>query len=247
MSLVAQVRVTRLERGFELRHLRDTGTPEDALRTVAVGDLRELARSNDAGQYRPLKSAPDLRAGWRCVVVELDELEQALSGLYPGFLADWHAVESGFPPVTHFRPFVSRQTGIYRRVAELDDAAAAAVIRACCAREVCLKRRWWTVKGLSPDDASVKSIVPCLEPCALLLDLARLAVSEKSGPVTPLSCEEKQALGRAAEMPDSAVPAADLEHPGNPRRARWLLLKRETCEERAKKCVDNPKSRKTTG
>jgi hypothetical protein len=223
VSPVAQVQVTRLEHGFELRHVQDTDRPDDALRIVDVCDLRELARFNDAGQFRSLKSAPDLRAGWLCVVAGPEHLDRALSELYPGFLADWHAVEGGFPPVTHFRSFVSRQTGLYRRVADLDDAEAAAVIRACCAREVCLKRRWWTVKGLPPDAASGKSLVPCLEPCALFLDLARLAVAHEDVPAPVPDNGQQEALVRAVETPDPAVPAADFEHPANPRRARWLL------------------------
>jgi hypothetical protein len=222
-SPVAQVMVTRLNRGFELRHVEDSNKPADQLRVLGIPDLRELARFNAAGQFRPIKAAPDLRTGWRCVALDADQLERALEELYPGFLADWHAVESGFPPITHFRPFAARQTGIYLQTTNLGDEQAGAVVRACCAARFCLKRRWWTVRGLAPDEASAKSIIPCLEPCALLLDLARLAASEDGEAARRRSGSELQQLAEVVEKPDATVATADLAHPNNPRHARWLI------------------------
>jgi hypothetical protein len=132
-------------------------------------------------------------------------------------------VEGGFPPVTQFRPFAVRQTGIYRRAARLSDAEAGAVTRACCDARFCLKRRWWTVKGLAADEPSAKSIIPCLEPCALLLDLARLAADDGDEAFMLLSASELGELAQVIEAQNSFVAAADLEHTANPRRARWLI------------------------
>ncbi len=72
--------------GFVLCHRDDENScgleifkkPEDALR---------IARSDDAGKYRPLKTAPNLRHGWRLEVVDLGELQRALDCFYPGRLA----------------------------------------------------------------------------------------------------------------------------------------------------------------
>jgi hypothetical protein len=50
------------------------------------------------------------------------------------------------------------------------------VIRAGCDARFCLKRRLWTVAGLPPDAAEAKSLIPCLEPCAVLMEFARKAV-----------------------------------------------------------------------
>jgi len=49
--------------------------PEDAV---------EIARYDDAGDYRPLKTAPNLRQGWRLEVADLGELRRALDYFYPG-------------------------------------------------------------------------------------------------------------------------------------------------------------------
>ena len=104
------------------------------------------------------------------------ELEAALSRLYPGALADWRAARAAHPPVTHYREYASRQSGMYRITAKLRDEQVTAVIRGVCDKEHCLKRRWWTVAGLEPDPAGEKSLIPCLEPCAVLMESARRAM-----------------------------------------------------------------------
>jgi hypothetical protein len=63
--LFAQVLIRRQGRAYSLRHVGDRKTPETELRVVAVPDLREVAQTAAAGAFRPLKSAPNLRLGWR--------------------------------------------------------------------------------------------------------------------------------------------------------------------------------------
>jgi hypothetical protein len=46
---------------------------------------------------------------------------------------------------------------------------------ACC-ESVCLKRRLWSIAGLAPDASDAKSAIPCLEPCAIMLEFARKAM-----------------------------------------------------------------------
>jgi hypothetical protein len=81
--------------------------------------------------------------------------------------------------VTDYRAFTERQTGMYRITTKLSDSDVAGVIRACCAKESCLKRRLWTISGLETDSPETKSIIPCLEPCAMLLESARTAARLK--------------------------------------------------------------------
>ena len=173
---LAEVRVRRREAGFELRHRADAAVADAALNLVSVIALRELANHTAAGEYRPLKATPNLRGGWRCVARSEAELELALQHLYPGALADWFAAQQPAPPVTSYRDFTTRQTGMYRITTMLDDAQATRVTLAGCDAALCLKRRLWTVPGLAPDEAAAKSIIPCLEPCAVLLESARKAV-----------------------------------------------------------------------
>ena len=49
---------------FAVRH-RDDRKSEDGLEIVEnCNDLRELAKFDSEGEYRPLKTAPTLRSGW---------------------------------------------------------------------------------------------------------------------------------------------------------------------------------------
>ena len=49
---------------FALCHREDAGR-DDLRPTSTAEDAAELARFDDAGNYRPLKTAPNLRHGWR--------------------------------------------------------------------------------------------------------------------------------------------------------------------------------------
>ena len=173
--VLAQVLIRRNDGGHELRHVQDREAAIESLRAVRPAEARLLAQFTLAGEFRPLKAAPTLPGGWRILAATDLELEQALSGLYPGALADWHAARTLNPPVTNFRPFTERQSGMYRITTKLTDAQAGEVIRQGCDGAHCLKRRLWTVAGLEPDPAGQKSLIPCLEPCAVLLELARKA------------------------------------------------------------------------
>ncbi len=177
--VLAQVLVRPSGSGWELRHVENRTAGENSLRTVKVKDARALAQHTAADRFRPLKSAPTLQRGWRMLVASDAELELALNHLYPGAIADWYAAQQTNPPVTNYREFTARQTGMYRITTLLTDAQAAEVINAGCDKARCLKCRLWTVSGLAPDAAAEKSIIPCLEPCALLMESARKAVRSR--------------------------------------------------------------------
>src|SRR5687767_8894635 len=61
---VAQVLVKRTPGGFELRHVDDANEEVGKLKAVRPIDARKIANSTAAGEYRPLKSTPDLPRGW---------------------------------------------------------------------------------------------------------------------------------------------------------------------------------------
>jgi len=192
--LFGQVLIRRAGAGFELRHVADRLSQPAALRLLADGEIRSFAQFDSSGRFRPLKSAPNLSAGWRISARDERALGTALNLLYPGALADWFAARSASPPVTSYRQFTARQTGMYRVTTKLGDAAAAAMASACCHKDFCLKRRLWTVGGPArdePDDPSEKSVIPCLEPCAILLEfarkIARVEQRHTASPSGPLS------------------------------------------------------------
>jgi 4Fe-4S iron-sulfur cluster binding domain/DR2241 stabilising domain len=208
-----QVAVRRLERGFELRHESDRAAAPDSLATLNGTELRDWAQTAAGGGFRPLKSAPNLRSGWRAEATDGAALELLLHYIYPGAVADWFAAQSAHPPLTSYRQFTARQTGMYRITTMLDDAVAGAAIRACCHVDFCLKRRLWSVAGLEPDAAGCKSLIPCLEPCALLLEFARKVARLEQGVASP------------SEEPKADVAESDFDAPNNPRRVRFGLEK----------------------
>ena len=174
--VVAQVLVRRQTNGFELRHVADRGAALEELKSETPEAARAVAQFTEGGTFRPLKSAPTLRRGWRIAAASDADLEIALNRLYPGFLADFFAVRTGAPRVTGYRKFTNRQTGMYRITTFLSDAEAGAMIAKCCSARYCLKQRLWTVEGLAADRAESKSLIQCLEPCAVLLEYARKVV-----------------------------------------------------------------------
>jgi hypothetical protein len=208
-----QVAVRRVERGFELRHESDHAAAPDTLTTLHGTELRHWTQATAAGAFRPLKSAPNLRRGWRAVAADGATLDLLLYYVYPGAVADWFAAQSTPSPLTSYRQFTVRQSGMYRITTMLDDAIAGAAIRACCHVDFCLKRRLWTVEGLEPDAAARKSLIPCLEPCALLLEFAR-KVARLEQNAAPSSGE-----------PVADVAESNFDAPNNPRRVRFGLEK----------------------
>lgn len=198
----AQVLIQREASGFALRHLKDRNADLATLKTIKIEDLRKLAMFDSAGQFRPLRSAPDLVTHWICSCKTEDELARAIQDLYPGSIPDWYAVQNEVPPATNYREFTNRQTGMYRLTQFLTDAQAAQVIRACCDVRFCLKRRFWTVDGLPLDASETKSEIACLEPCAILLELARKATRIEQEEKTPvqLPASDLASLVGAAKM-----------------------------------------------
>ena len=227
--VLAQVLIVRANAGFELRHVEDRGVTAGQLRSLRLSELRGLAQKTVTGAFRPLKSAPNLQRGWHAAVSSPTELDAALRDLYPGAVVDWFAAQSATPPVTDYRAFTERQTGMYRITAKLSDKEAAEVIRACCPKQFCLKRRLWSVPGMPIDTPESKSVIPCLEPCAVFLELARTAARINQAEKVAVSSADLQvalaSLQTVSEHPDPPVREADFASPRNPRRVQLALEK----------------------
>ena len=227
--VLAQALIRRVDSGYELRHIADRGRATDTLRELRPADLRELARFTAGGAFRPLKAAPNLAAGWVLRAQDDAAIETALNHLYPGAIVDWFAAQSPTPPVTNYREFTSRQSGMYRVTTLLDDAQAARVVRACCHKNSCLKRRMWTVARLAAEAVVEKSPIPCLEPCAVLLEFARKAMRMEQETKLKLELSPGEAVTLALALrtalahPDVTLREADFNAPGNPRRMQLLL------------------------
>ncbi len=228
--LFAQVLITRRGTAFDMRHVVDREVTDSVLELLPVESLRDLVSHTQDGAFRPLKSAPNLRSGWRALPVSSDELMRALDHLYPGGLADWHAARQVPPQVTHYRDYVNRQTGMYRITQMLTDTQVRDAAQAACHKDFCLKQRLWGGPELLPDTVSEKSLIPCLEPCPILLEFARksMRLEQEEKASASISQGDLETLRAALDLALTQSPAdsreADFSAPENPRRLRRLKL-----------------------
>ena len=129
--------------GFVLTH-RDDASRNDLQHYECTEDASEIARFDDAGNYRPLKTAPNMRHGWRLVLQNLAALRIALDLFYPGRLAAFFAWEQDALSTTPLRATLERQTGMYRASAKIsDDEADALVGNFCRSAGGCLRTILW--------------------------------------------------------------------------------------------------------
>jgi sirohydrochlorin cobaltochelatase len=128
---------------FALTHRGDTA--RDGLTIYCEANAAiELARFDDEGSYRPLKTAPTLRRGWKLTVRTLSDLRLALDGFYPGRLAAFFAFESSALETTSFRDTLERQSGMYRIAAQIDDDQSDELIdNFCRSADGCLRTILW--------------------------------------------------------------------------------------------------------
>ena len=129
--------------GFVLTH-RDDASRNGLLLLEHAEDASEIARFDDAGNYRPLKTAPNLRHGWRLVLPDVAALRISLDLFYPGRLAAFLAWEQSALATTPLRATLERQTGMYRASAKIsDDEADTLVGNFCRSDGGCLRTILW--------------------------------------------------------------------------------------------------------
>lgn len=166
---------------FSLTHREDAARNDLAVYAHAE-DAAEIARFDDSGDYRPLKTAPNLRHGWRLVVTELADLKLALDFFYPGRLAAFSAWEDGALETTALRQTLGRQTGMYRSTATIRDEKADALVGNFCRSDGgCLRTILWKRDG-GGAIASTRLPAEKFDPAFDQIGCGR--------PVIPLLCQE---------------------------------------------------------
>jgi sirohydrochlorin cobaltochelatase len=139
-----QILVRRRESaGCVLLHRDDVSL--DQLQTYQdAEDAIEIAKYDDAGNYRPLKTAPNLRRGWRLELATVEELRRALDYFYPGRLAIFAAWKSGCLKMTALRDTLDRQSGMYRVAAKISDLQINDLVADFCRSDRgCLRTILW--------------------------------------------------------------------------------------------------------
>jgi sirohydrochlorin cobaltochelatase len=171
---IGQIVIQRVETGFELQHV-DEMDRADLETHRGVRAARHLANLDDAQAYRPLKTAPNLRHGWRLILRDIEEVRVALDYFYPAMLGVALSHERGELQPVPLRETLSRQTGMYRVTQKITDGQARAMIDSFCAG--CLKCRLWDAQ--EPKFGAQSFPLLCPEACNLLVAEARKVVKGK--------------------------------------------------------------------
>jgi len=217
--------------GYSLRHT-DDARREDLRVSEDPRAAREIAKLTESGDYRPLKSSPNLRRGWELRVADARELVTAMNYLYPAGVVHWYLHREGRLDLTSFRENAARQSGIYKRVQRLSDEGVQDAALACCEDAVCLKKTLWDVDEDTPLDIDRgEGEIPCPEPCSIFVSFARrvrLFEREKNLDATGLSPSEREDLAALVEAAATGevvfAREAEFEKPLNERRMRYRNL-----------------------
>ena len=229
----AQVLVKSGSSGYELRHVDDAGR-EGLVVHEDPREAREISKLTEEGEYRPLKSSPNLRRGWVLRLSDAGELTVAMNHLYPAAFVHWHLHREGRLEITNYRENAARQSGIYKRVQRLSDAGVQDAARACCEDAVCLKKPLWDVDEDTPLTMERgPGEIPCPEPCSIFVSFARqvrLFEREKKRDLDAigLSPTEKEDLSALVEAASTGgvelAREAEFGEPLNERRLRYRRL-----------------------
>lgn len=226
-------------RRYTVRHEADAETDADELE-VHTDPLsaRELVKYDDRGRYRPLKSAPSLPSGWAFVDLDGRGLGRTVDIVYPASIANWHLERQGELDVSHWKPTMKRQTGIYGVIETWDRGEGHEhvewVTEACCDDSQCLKRREWQYDEDTALDADGgDGTFPCREPCSLVVAAARkwtkLEAEETRTYEFELTPSEKEQIediiDAVADGEADDIREADVYEGANRYRTRFLRAK----------------------
>lgn len=167
--------------GFVLCH-RDDEALEGLPTSHNPEEAIEIAKFDDAGNYRALKTAPTLRHRWRLQLVDLSELRRALDYFYPGRLAVFASWKENSAKTTPLRETLDRQSGMYRVAASISDEQLDDLVGAFCKSDGgCLRTILWkrdSTGRLSSTKLPPKKFDPTHDQ------------SGRSGEAIPLFCQE---------------------------------------------------------
>ena len=191
-------------KSFVLCHRDDEGL--DGLQTFSnPEDAIEITKFDDAGNYRPLKTAPTLRHRWRLEVGNLAQLRRALDYFYPGRFAMFAAWKENDLSTTPLRETLDRQSGMYRVAASISDEQIDDLVGDFCKSDGgCLRTILWKRDATgrlpstklppekfdpgydqvqtSPRSSAATVPLLCQEGCNLLVAECRKVVKGESAP-----------------------------------------------------------------
>ena len=186
-SMIGQI---LLGRDYSMRHV-DDADHDNLEQFTSPQDARNISRYDEQGEFRPLKTAPNLKRGWLLKLASLEELELALEYFYPAALGLWLSFLKGTLKTTSLRQTLDRQTGMYRITQLLKLDQAVDLVSKCCAPQEsgsggCLRAILW---DLGPGEPFTT------------LPMAKISLDKLPPDRIPLICRELCNLVVAAARP----------------------------------------------
>lgn len=190
---IGEIHIEPMVGGFALHH-REDGAHGDLTEYDNVEAARELAHFDAEGKFRPLKTAPNLRRGWKLRLASLAELRTALDYFYPAMLGVWLSQRRGVLAAVSLRGTLARQTGMYAITRKITDEQAQTMIAGFCRTDGgCLKRILWPIapevpitslpaEKFQPEAPANTLPLLCHEACNLLVAKAREVVKKSEAP-----------------------------------------------------------------
>jgi sirohydrochlorin cobaltochelatase len=186
---IGEIHIEPVAGGFVVHHHADAKRG-DLIEYTGAEAARELAHFDSSGKFRPLKTAPNLRRGWKLQLNGIIELRPALDYFYPAMLGVWLSHQRGSLITVPLHDTLARQTGMYAVTKKITDAQAQAMIAGFCRSDGgCLKRILWTIspgvpvtslpaEKFRPDAPASTLPLLCHEACNLLVAKAREVVKK---------------------------------------------------------------------
>lgn len=143
-SCVGEILINRTSTGEFLLCHRDDARCTDLATHDSAEAATDIARYDDGGKYRPLKTAPNLRHGWQIKLDEIGDVRIAVDFFYPGRGAAYEAWRRDKLVTTAFRETLARQSGMYRAAAKISEQQANELIANFCRSDIgCLRTILW--------------------------------------------------------------------------------------------------------
>ncbi|RBP40423.1 sirohydrochlorin cobaltochelatase [Roseimicrobium gellanilyticum] len=174
---------------WHCHHVDDTENRGGLQAFKAPEDARSIATYDDAGNFRAVKTAPNLRHGWVLELSNTSELLLALDFLYPAAVGLWEHWLAGTLQPVPLRETLNRQTGMYRFAKNItDELAQQMVAEVCDPATNCLRAITWSLTADQPltslppeklppakDAYKQTGVLPllCVEACTQAVSAAR--------------------------------------------------------------------------
>ena len=185
-----QILVRKINGAFVLLH-RDDEFREELQVFRIPEDVLEITRYDDSGNYRPLKTAPNLARGWRLELARLGELQRALDYFYPGRLTVFLAWKTGQLHTTPLRETLDRQSGMYRVAAKISDDQIDNVVGDFCRSDGgCLRTILWKRDQLGTVPSAKLPLEKFDPGYDQIRALGRRGAATRATATIPLLCQE---------------------------------------------------------